>query len=366
MSKSRELWRISLGEPGLRLYLFERIPEGNIYREVWADGKRAKPMRSLGHANRERAKAQGYELLAKLKARRPEEPGTLTLAMLFDKWLASETQAAVTERHRKGNRRKGDRFEAVFGADRDVSTLCAEDVRRYTRLRMSGERPVRARTVESDVAALKAALNWAVGAHLIERNPLDRVALPREKNPRRPIATPERYAATLQKAGEVSPSIGPMLVLAHETGRRLSAIRKLKGSDVRDDGTALHFRADTDKMGYESTVPLSPDAQKAVREALHGRIGDVWLFPSPTDPAKPLSRHLARKWLMEAEKLAGLEPLDGSLWHAYRRKFASDMAAVSDRVTAALGGWKSPRTLDIYARPGREMMAEALQQRRRA
>ncbi len=34
------------------------------------------------------------------------------------------------------------------------------------------------------------------------------------------------------------------------------------------------------------------------------------------------------------------------------------------RVLAKLGGWKNPRTLDIYQQPSADVMLEALEQRR--
>jgi hypothetical protein len=43
-----------------------------------------------------------------------------------------------------------------------------------------------------------------------------------------------------------------------------------------------------------------------------------------------MTRHLADKWLREAEGLAGLEPLRGSLWHAYRRKWATERKHLPD------------------------------------
>jgi hypothetical protein len=35
-----------------------------------------------------------------------------------------------------------------------------------------------------------------------------------------------------------------------------------------------------------------------------------------------------------------------------------------DRLVARLGGWKNPRTLDLYSQPTGTMLAEALEQRR--
>ena len=70
-----------------------------------------------------------------------------------------------------------------------------------------------------------------------------------------------------------------------------------------------------------------------------------------------------RKWLLKAEKLAGLKKLKGGLWHPYRRKFATDMIGVPNTVTARLGGWKTTRTLDIYQQPSDAELREGLAQR---
>jgi hypothetical protein len=70
-----------------------------------------------------------------------------------------------------------------------------------------------------------------------------------------------------------------------------------------------------------------------------------------------MSRHLAAKWLRRAEKLAGEEPLRGSLWHAYRRKWASERKHLLDVDVAAAGGWKRPETMKLaYQHADAEMM----------
>ena len=74
-------------------------------------------------------------------------------------------------------------------------------------------------------------------------------------------------------------------------------------------------------------------------------LGAAPLFPSPTDPAKPISRLLADAWLRKAERLAGLEPQQGSLWHAYRRKWATERKHLPDVDVAAAGGWKGTESL---------------------
>ena len=90
MSRKKQLWWKSLGGRGLRVYLFERTPGGNIYREVWIDGERGAAKKSLRHADKERGEAQAYELLAKLKAHRDAvREQKLTLSTLFDMYTGS-------------------------------------------------------------------------------------------------------------------------------------------------------------------------------------------------------------------------------------------------------------------------------------
>lgn len=58
-----------------------------------------------------------------------------------------------------------------------------------------------------------------------------------------------------------------------------------------------------------------------------------------------MTRHLADKWLRRAEHLAGLESQKGSLWHAYRRGWATSRKHLPDVDVAAAGGWKSLQAL---------------------
>ena len=72
---------------------------------------------------------------------------------------------------------------------------------------------------------------------------------------------------------------------------------------------------------------------------------------------KPVTRHLADKWLRKAEKLADLEPQKGSLWYAYRRKWAVERKHMPDVDVAEAGGWKSLEALRTsYQQPDEETM----------
>ena len=107
-------------------------------------------------------------------------------------------------------------------------------------------------------------------------------------------------------------------------------------------------------MGLESVVPVTREVREVLDRIQRERpgMGAAPLFPGPKNPGAPIRYELASAWLLEAEKLAELPKQDGSLWHAFRRKWATERKALPDVDVAAAGGWKSPRTLvELYQRP---------------
>jgi len=67
-----------------------------------------------------------------------------------------------------------------------------------------------------------------------------------------------------------------------------------------------------------------------------------------------------------AEKVAGVEPLDGSLWHAYRRKWATERKHLPDVDVANAGGWKTLDTMKLsYQHADAETMFTVVTEPRR-
>src|SRR4051812_4881022 len=95
-------------------------------------------------------------------------------------------------------------------------------------------------------------------------------------------------------------------------------------------------------------VPMSAEVRAAIDRILQERpaIGAVPLFPKPTDPTKPMSRHLADSWLREVEDQAGLPKFGGGLWHPYRRKWATERKHFPVKDVMAAGGWDTPDALN--------------------
>jgi integrase len=233
--------------------------------------------------------------------------------------------------------------------------------------------------VQYDLKFMLAVLNWGTtvgdgrGGALLERNPFKGFPVPHEENPRRPRLQEEEYAALLEHAPAVSIDLELALILAHETGHRLSSIRQLRWSDVDVERGVAHWRAEHDKIRHEHETPLTPAAVEALersrrRFALIGRAvtGDVWIFPGARQDGGPTPRSTFLKWWAKAEELAKLPPAKGRGFHSLRRKFASELRKIPLRDLCDLGGWKSAATvLTCYQTPDEATMREALEQRAR-
>ncbi len=215
-------------------------------------------------------------------------------------------------------------------------------------------------------------LNWATvasdgtGGVLLDRNPLKGLPLPREDSPVRPRLDEASYRVLLAHALDVDPRFALALVLAHETGHRIGAIRMLRWSDIDLEHQTVRWRAENDKIGFEHVTPLTPEAVAAL-EAARARqraIGDAWVFPAPGDPHRPCSRHLFQDWWTRGETLAGLPREQRRGWHALRRAFATELKHIPLKDLCTLGGWKAPQTvLTCYVQPDAETMRQALARR---
>lgn len=328
-------------------------------------------------------------LLASLKSRedvQPHEP--LTLQMLFEKYRESPTFQAKAQRTQRDDRRKLERVVAFLGPDRDAVSLSNSDVVAYHQARRRGDvtgHPCRDRAVEADLSCLRAMLNWGVrqrrrdGTPLLPYNPLQGVRLPKERNPRRPIATWERYQATQKVMQECQRGakteserirwvkLELALLVTEATGRRLGSIRQLRWEDIDFRRNEIHWREDADKQGLESSMPL-PNGLKDQLWRLRSGLGALagWVFPSPANPDEPLNRYWFDKGLRQAEALAGLEPLKGGLWHPYRRKWGTERKHPPVTDVALAGGWKDTSTLlTCYTQPDDATLLRVLNEPRK-
>jgi integrase len=367
------------GEKGInRVRLYPNARDGKLYLE-FRDGSKRTAL-ALGHSDFDLGKQKAEELALKLRQHEAPTSGVLTLRALFDKYECEAT-ARKSLSKQQHDRRARALFEECWGRNAKVIDLDRRDWDRFIDRRRDGslrhagdarkQQGVRDRVVEYDLRFLLAVCNWALtvrekGQPLLERNPFAGFPVPKEENPSRPIVTAEELAALERAATVEGPEVRLYLLLVKETGHRCTAVGRLRWTDVDLAAGKLRWRAEHDKMGREHIVLLSEPAAAGLAIAeqqrkASGRIGDGWLFPSPTDDTAPVRRDLLRDWWQKLEKRSGIERVRGRGWHSLRRLFATDLKDTPLADLCYMGGWRDPNTvLKCYMRPDDGTMRKAL------
>jgi len=373
-------WSYKAGERGRnRVRAYEDSKSGKIMLEFYEDGKRR--AYSTGHADRDRAKQEADEVAVGLgNQESPIPPEETTIRQLFDIY-GSEVTPQKSERDQRYEESASKMLVAFFGPERKARTLDRRLWDSFVRERSEGRvspgakekrAKVRGRTVGRDLKFLSAVLTWGTmarderGGFLLDRNPCRGFPFPPE-NPRRPVVDQDRYRAMLGGAATVGWRMRLALVLAHETGHRIGAIRLLRWSDVDLSKMRIRWRAESDKLAREHVTPLTGEAVQALEESRRHNpaIGDAWVLPSPSNPTVPCSRRLVCDWWHRAEKAGKLKHIPHLGWHGLRRKFGEELKGVPLKDLCALGGWSDPQTvLRCYQRADEATMRGALDARR--
>src|SRR5947207_11150828 len=229
------------------------------------------------------------------RLRRDRAALALTLETLFARYTTEGRHlpdgTLKTERYLEHVRQTGCYLEQFFGRDQLVSELTPDRVHDYVVWRRDGGaagRRVGANTIRRDLGMFKAALNWACqkyeGGHpLLTRHALEKVRIPTEKDPKRPLLDAESIRALLAVAPTVHTLLRPMSLLAWRTGRRLSAILALRWDDVDFEKGTIRWRAEHDKIRQTWVLPALRDLLKELRrfQAERPAIGWALLFPRP-------------------------------------------------------------------------------------
>jgi hypothetical protein len=386
MPKRKKQWSKNLEEAGVRIRLWKRSSMF-WYSTIAEDGRKVRKSLETGDRalaeHRARAIARGLAR-ARLTG---EDLRALTLGQVFAFYFRLKGPG-LSLGWRKTAETRRSLFEECWTAEKVVLDISQTNVERYSRLRRSGElmpdrngrknQGVRDGTLNNEFRWLSSVFNWARrhkegGRRLLPENPLHDVTWPREKNPRRPVASHERFTRTLEHVDRVDPEgrLRAILSLARYTGRRADAICSLLVPDLLRDldhvraalaaagmderlseympHGAILWRGDHDKMGMLFISPLSAPARSALDDYLRlvPRVGAVPLFPSPKDPSKPIRLDRVQKWLVRAEEVAGLPKLQGGRLHPYRRLWASERKHLPDVDVAAAGGWRDTRALKL-------------------
>lgn len=266
-------------------------------------------------------------------------------------------------------------FERCWGADTPVADLDKTHFDKFVRQRRSGVlapggekgKGVRNRQIQYDLKFLMAVCNWAVNViekrrPLLERNPFRNCTMPKEESPRRPRVTEAEYAALTEAAKSLPSQVGLFLYLCHETGHRSKSVSHLRWSDFDFEERSIVWRGEHDKLKREHRTPLTAENVEVLKCAQREACG--WVFPSPEDHEKPISRREMLRWWSDLETGAKLRRIPGRGWHSLRRKFADDNDVLPLSQLMAGGGWKSGRTItETYQAPDLDKLRLAMEQR---
>lgn len=396
--RKKKAWSESVGIWGVNLIRLFEDKSGIIYAETTDRSlKCGRRSVSLRHRDRQRAIAWAKEQLLQgpQSALSPEK--MRTASHLFALYHQHRTIKKVPT-EQKASRRRAKMWTVNLGSEKDMSDISLRDWESFIEDRRSGainargervgdhtkRRVVRLGTVAAELTFLQSVLNFGTrwredGRYVLSENVARGYPMPREKNVRRPVADEARYLAVQAVAGQVimvtgrgenkreEPSYLPgLLDFAWHSGRRINAILALKYSNLRlDEGPcgAILWPSSSDKCGKEWLAPINEDLRSTINEIRAGRQlkGSPFLFPNPSDSNRPATIEHATKWLLDAESLAGLEKQDGSLWHAYRRGWATARKRLPDVDVARAGGWSDLTSLKAcYQQADEQTMFEVV------
>lgn len=106
-----------------------------------------------------------------------------------------------------------------------------------------------------------------------------------------------------------------LMTLGLNTALRISDLLAIRVADVMDPDTGKvkeTFSLKEKKTSKAKTIYINTALRKALKESFQAGIfnGSEWLFPSPRNPQKPLSRQQCHNNLTKAAQLAGIkEPI---------------------------------------------------------
>lgn len=296
-----------------RVTVYERSRGTSIYVE-WHDdeGRHRKSFAALlGHpiTDRELAKEAAHRM-AQAQERKRNQMARRALGMEQRHTLGEllerrhrDLQGKWTEKYRKSRERRRAFWLEALGEDCPLEAVMPAVVERIAR-EAQGKRSDRWRQdvlrylVDSYIYARRK-LKW-----IEERHDLSGVDIPSAKGKSRPY-TLDEARKLLPALWEVHPTAGWIGEVAFQTGRRLSAIRKLTPQDVREENgyTVVCFPSKTDK---------ARNTGEAVVVALRPRTD--WQVPS---------QEVCNAWMHEAEERAGIEHQKGRAWHGLKRLYAT-------------------------------------------
>lgn len=238
-------------------------------------------------------------------------------------------------------------------ADRDVATLCGDDVDDfrawfYTRTTRRKEEPAPA-TVNRYVMVLKRILNHAVKRNTIQRSPLLGLEFEDEDNAREVVIEEEQLEAILDALGDDA-VMRALVVLAYDSGMRLTELICCRWTWLDERNGFVHVPGAVAKNGEARITDYSMRAADNCK-TLPRHVKTDLVFPNP-GTAEPYNKRWIHERFVRAVERSGVVGADGTppRMHDLRRSFITlaGRRGVPERVIMAKSGHKDHKVFKRY------------------
>ena len=193
-----------------------------------------------------------------------------------------------------------------------------------TDLQGHGVRPVKTRTVNTEVKTLRTMFNFGIEWNLVRENPTKGVRMLKEVDMAQPRFLSEEECQTLIAACDEV--LRPIVITLLNTGMRRGELMHLEWPDVDFDRAMIHIRSKPQWKWHPKTtnrdIPLNETAFRLLRE-LHGKRRKDTKLVFPDEAGRPYQRNRLRMMLISTAKRAGLK--DVTKLHSLRHTFASHL-----------------------------------------
>ena len=224
---------------------------------------------------------------------------------------------------------------------------------------------------------LRTFFNWAIKAGHLEGSPLDDVSQPKEQRKVAEFLTPAQLDRILKKIeadyqekaakNQAQPGqitwLSDVILLAVNTGGRLSEVLSLRWTDVNLDTGFITFRNDgahRTKSGHERSVPLSTEARQVLEnlQDSHEGSADTHVFTSYT--GSKLNPNYTSKMFKKYVRHAELP--ERFTFHSLRHTCASWLVqrGVSLKIVQVVLGHSSQAVTERYAHLAPGVMKDAV------
>lgn len=234
----------------------------------------------------------------------------------------------------------------------DMSQINRLMVSDYAGYRLTCKPKPKRKTINNELAIIRAFLNFAVDSGHIESNPASKVKmLPVTDSKKGRVLKPEEIDMILSVADK---GFGEVMLVFLNTGMRSGELINLTWKDLEDGVIKIQEKEDWSPKTYERSIPINQTTNQIIQQQDHST---KYIF---TYKGKKIPDNHLRKMLIRYAKMVGLPHI--TRIHDLRHTFCSNllMKGVDVPTVSALLGHRSWNTTLIYSHQTNEHTRKAV------